>query len=87
MKRTQVQLDEETYALLRRRAYEQHCSLSSLIRDAVRQGLGRRTRRRPRTLKDFPFVAAGRTTQGRLAPVSEHHDEALAEVLAPRAQR
>ncbi|MBX6772114.1 MAG: CopG family transcriptional regulator [Chloroflexi bacterium] len=79
MKRTQVQLDEATYELLRRTAFERGVSMSALLRQMVREHLGAEPRRRRR--EDFRFVGAGCTDQGPLAPVSERHDEALAEDL------
>jgi hypothetical protein len=33
-------------------------------------------------MKDFTFIGAGRSRQGRLSPVSERHDEALVKSLA-----
>lgn len=82
MKRTQIQLDERTYAVLRRRAYERGCSISALVRDALAQSLAAPAPKRPLTLKQFTFIGAGRSRQGKLSPVSERHDEALAEAFA-----
>ena len=78
MKRTQIQLDERTYERLRRRARERGCSASSLVRDLLAYSLGTRKPRWPTFIKDFTFIGAGRSHQGRLSPVSERHDEALA---------
>ena len=80
MKRTQVQLDEATYELLRGRAFEQGVSMSALVREALRQHL--RIGPAPRRLEDFHFIASGRSEQADLAPVSERHDEALARDFA-----
>lgn len=88
MKRTQVQFDEATYEALRRKSYEERRSLSALIRDLVARSLGTAPpRTRPRRLADFPFIGAGRSKQGRLAPVSERHDEALADASAKKRRR
>ena len=81
MKRTQIQLDEATYQALRRRAYEQGVSMSSVLREALGEYLGTRQERKRRP-RDFHFIAVGRSRQGRLKPVSERHDEALAEDFA-----
>lgn len=81
MKRAQIQFDDATYAALRRRAYEEHRSISSVVREEMAKALFPKTRRRRLTLKDFPFVGAGKTKQGKLSPVSERHDEALAEAI------
>lgn len=76
VRRTQIQLDESTYQALRRRAFEEGCSLSALVREILGDALGT-TGKRPSTLGAFSFVASGTSRQGDLAPVSERHDEAL----------
>jgi len=82
MRRLQVQLDEATYEALRRRSYDEHRSISALIRDLVAGSMRpARAASRPRRLADFAFIGAGRSKQGRLAPVSERHDEALGAAL------
>jgi len=78
MVRTHIQLDDETYTTARRVALERHVSLSAVVREALAAALPVLTRPSKRT--DFGFVAAGRSRQGRLSPVSERHDDALAEV-------
>lgn len=80
MKRTLVQFDEELYRKLRQRAFRQQRSISSLVREMVAKGLEPEAARRPATrVSQFLSVGAGRSRQGRLSPVSENHDEALAE--------
>ena len=81
MKRTQVQLDDETYAAVRRKAYEEQRSISSVVRDALREKLGTKKERKRLTTASFPFIGSGDTRQSKLSPVSERHDEALAEAL------
>lgn len=81
MKRTQIQLDERTYEILRRRAFERGCSISSYVREVLAYSLGTATDKPKRSIKDFGFIGAGRSRQGRLSPVSERHDDALAEAL------
>lgn len=79
MRRTLVQLDEATYRELRQRAFHQERSMSSLVREMVAKGLeGDAARERPRRVAQFSSVRAGRSKQGRLSPVSEKHDEAVA---------
>ncbi len=87
MKRTQIQLDEETYEALRRRAFERGCSISSVVRDLLGQSLRARKAKRKLTIKDFSFIAAGHSRQGRLSPVSRRHDEALTEALLEKRRR
>ncbi len=79
MKRTLIQFDEDTYLKLRQRAYEQSRSMSSVVRELVAKGLVSRNRKKF-TISDFKSVGAGQSKQGRLAPVSIRHDEALAEI-------
>ena len=81
MKRTQLQLDEATYQLLRRRAFERGSSLAGLIREILGEYLhaGRTTGGR---LEDFKFVGSGRAEKSEVEPISERHDEALADDFA-----
>ena len=81
MKRAQIQFDDATYAALRRRAYEERRSISSVVREELGKALLPKRPGKRLTLKDFPFVGAGRTKQRGLSPVSERHDEALAEAI------
>ncbi len=87
MKRTQIQLDERTYEALRRRAFERGCSISSLVRELLAYSLGAGKAKKRRTIKDFTFIAAGRSRQDQLSPVSERHDEALEEALMEEHRR
>ena len=81
IKRLQIQLDDATYAALRRRAYADHRSISSVIREELQKALLPQKRRKRLTLKEFRFAGAGRTKQGGLSPVSKRYDEALAEAI------
>jgi plasmid stability protein len=81
MRRTLVQLDEDTYRKLRQKAFRQERSISSLVRAMVVQGLEGEARAKPKRVSQFLSVGTGRSRQGRLSPVSERHDEALAAVL------
>ena len=87
MRRTQIQLDEPTYAELRRRAYEEGRSMAALIREALAHAFGTGTPPRRLSLSDFSFVGTGRSRQGALSPVSERHDEALAQAFVNRPRR
>jgi plasmid stability protein len=77
MKRAQIQLDEEVYDLLRRRAFQERRSVAGVIREIIRKGIIPSDRSRSSSVKDFRFIAAGRSKQGTLKPVSERHDEVL----------
>lgn len=85
MKRTQIQLDDETYQRVRRRAFEEGRSISSVIRDILRASLGTGSEARVRKAGQFAFVGIGRSDQGDLRPVSERHDEALLRALENEA--
>lgn len=80
MKRTQVQLDDATYQALKRKAFERGVSMSSFLRELLRAEFNPAPA--PRRLESFRFIGSGRSTQSGLAPVSERHDEALAEDFA-----
>ena len=85
MKRTQIQLDEETFEQLRRTAYERRTSMAEVIREAVAEYLvdGKKgSAERKLTLADFPWI--GMVKAGDTGPVnwSEDHDDILAEDLA-----
>jgi len=81
MKRAQIQMDEEVYELLRNRAFKEKKSIAGVIREIVRKDISQSDRHRSSSAKDFRFIGAGRSKQGPLKPVSERHDEALAEVF------
>lgn len=81
MRRTLVQLDEDTYRKLRQKAFRQERSISSLVRAMVVQGLEGEARTKPKRVGQFLSVGVGRSRQGRLSPVSERHDEALTAAL------
>ena len=87
MRRTQIQLDERTYEILRRRAFEKGCSISSYVREVLAYSLGTAKGKPKPSVDDFSFIGAGRSRQGRLSPVSERHDEALEGVLMEKRRR
>jgi hypothetical protein len=77
MKRTQIQLDESTFAQLRELSYRREVSVAQLIREAIDMAYGTA----PRAIRDgdLGFVGGGRSQQSPLRPVSEDHDAALEE--------
>ena len=81
MKRAQIQLDEEVYDLLRRRAFQEKKSIARVIREIIKKEITPSDRSRSSSIKEFRFVAVGQSKQGVLKPVSERHDEALKEVF------
>jgi hypothetical protein len=87
MKRTLIQFDEDTYNKLRHRAFEQKRSISSVARELVAKGLQTSKRKKRTRIEQFSFIGSGSSKQGRLAPVSERHDEALAEIYWAEAHK
>jgi hypothetical protein len=81
MRRTQIQVDEEMHERLREEAHARRTSMAAVVRDILRHHLGLEHDRFD--APTFSFVGAGRSDQKDLAPVSEHHDEALAEAGHP----
>ena len=81
MKRTQIQLDEGVYELLRHRAFKEKKSIAGVIREIVKGDISQSGHHPSSSVKDFAFIGAGRSKQGRLRPVSERHDEALEEAF------
>ena len=86
MKRTQVQLDDATYDLVRRRAFEDRRSISAVIRETLAAAFATERKVAVR-VGDLGFVGAGRSRQSPGEAVSEHHDDALAAVLSARRGR
>lgn len=80
LKRTLIQLDEDTYDKLRHCAFEKGRSISAVAREILSDALRPKSRKKRTKVQHFSFVGAGRSRQGRLAPVSERHDEALSEL-------
>lgn len=74
-----MQLPEEVYQALRRRAFIEGTSLSAVMRGILEEAVGTRAGGTARlSLDDFSFVASGTRDDRELTPVSERHDEALA---------
>ena len=81
MKRTQLQVDEVTYEALRAAAFDRGVSMAAVVRESLRQYLAIDTEPAWK-LDDLTFVGAGRSSLSDLEPISERHDEALAEDFA-----
>ena len=81
MKRAQIQLEEETFEVLRQRAFQEKKSIAGLIRELIDKEMAIQAQHKPLSLKDFRFIAAGKSLQGSLKPVSERHDQALEEAF------
>lgn len=81
MRRIPIQLDEETYRLLKRRAFQEGKSLAAIVRESLARELSDRT---PWSVKDLPFVGLGRSKRDAIERVSENHDQALADAFLTR---
>jgi len=81
MKRAQIQLEEETFEVLRQRAFQEKKSIAGVIRELIHKEINLPARQKPLSIKDFRFIAAGKSVQGSLEPVSERHDQALEEAF------
>jgi hypothetical protein len=81
MKRVQIQLHEDVYELIRRRAFQERRSVAGLIQEIIRKEIISSDRSRFSSIKNFKFIASGKSRQGILKPISERHDEALKEVF------
>ncbi len=78
MRRTQIQLDEPTYEMARRRAFSEGKSMAAVVREALTQYLGP-SAEGPLTIDSFTFIGSGRSKPEDPRPLSERHDEALAD--------
>ena len=88
MRRALIQFDEETYLKLRQKAFEEKRSISAVVREMVDKGFAKGKIKKYRLAQDFSFVGAGSSKQEKFAPVSERHDEALAEIYGgPRKRK
>ena len=78
MTHIQIQLDETTYVLAKRRACAENRSLDAIVGDALHQYL-MPSAKQPVGLEGFTFIGSGQSRPGTPQPLSERHDEALAE--------
>lgn len=91
MRSAHIRLDEATYALARQRASAEGLSFAAFVRKALEQQLApqgrplpdRRQIASPKVnlprVEDFTFIGSGRSKPNDPRPLSERHDEALAE--------
>ncbi len=80
MRRTQIQLDEATYELLRQKAHERHVSLARVVREAVAQYLTAAPKPRL-TLADFKWIGMGSADPEPGRSVAEDHDAKWGDVV------
>jgi hypothetical protein len=74
MKRAQIQLEEETFEALRQRAFREKKSISGVIRELIHKEITLPDHKNPLSMKDFRFIASGKSPQRSPQPISERHD-------------
>lgn len=79
MKRTHLQLDDKLYELLRRKAFDEKSSMDAVVRRALESYLIERQTKRP-SIESFTLIGSGRSRPDKNGPVSERHDDALADL-------
>jgi len=84
MRRTQIQLDEQLYELTKQRAFADGTSMTTVVRRALACYLASPSQR-PASLESFTFIGSGQSQPSGLLPLSEHHDDALAEDFQTKA--
>jgi len=81
--RISIQIDDRTYAALRKQAFEEKRSMASIVRECLEKSVARP----PLTMKDFPWLGASRSKQGKKESVGRDHDDALADAIEARWRR
>ena len=81
MTQIHIRLDETTYTMAKQRAYVENKSLDEVVRDALDQYL-MPSAKQPIGLEGFTFIGSGQSGTDTPHPLSERHDEALAEDFA-----
>ena len=81
MKRTQIQLEESTWQVLRERAFREKSSIAALIRQILQAQPSQSKRRHKLRMKDFSFVGSGTSKGKRAGTISERHDEEFADSI------
>lgn len=79
MKRTQIQLDERIWGILRERAFHEKRSIADVVREMLQMHIDERPK--PRRISFFSFIGAGASRGRGRGRIAERHDEALGEAL------
>lgn len=78
MKRTQLQLEDEAFEALRKKAFTTGKSLAAVVREAVDQYLGRApAKKRKLRIEDLTWIGSG--SSGGPGDIGRNHDKYLAE--------
>ena len=78
MRHTRIQLDDRLYELTRQRALTEGTSIAAVVRKAVARYVASPAQR-PVSLENYSFIGSGRSQPVGPQPLSECHDDALAE--------
>lgn len=81
MKRTQIQLDEQTFERIRERAFRERASIAQVIRRALIQHISEGPAKRGGIT--FSFVGSGRSRRKGSGRIAERHDDELADASHP----
>ena len=82
MKRTQIQLDENTWEALRERAFKEKSSVAALIRGFLQSQVVPAKKKKKLSMKDFTFIGIGKSRGKGSGKISVDHDEELAKAFA-----
>ena len=85
MRRAQIQLEEETFEILRQRAFEEKKSIAGVIRELIHKEITLPAKQKPLSIKDFRFIGSRKSVQGSLKPVFEQHDQVLVDLPKKKA--
>lgn len=83
MKRTQLQLDEYTWEILRERAFQEKRSVSDVVREMLKLHI-HKGRGKPLGISSFSFIGAGVSHGERSGRIARKHDEELGEAFGPK---
>lgn len=81
MKRTQIQLEESTWQVLREQAFQNKSSVAGLIRRILETQVSQGKRKRKLRMEDFSFIDSGRSKGKGAGKISENHDEEFADSI------
>ena len=80
MVRTQIQLEDAAYRMVKDRAHSENRSMASVIRDAVDAYVSL-PKNRVKSISELSFVASGRSDTNDKRSGSAHHDDIFVESI------
>lgn len=79
MKRTQIQLDEKTWEVLRERAFRERRSIADVVRGMLRVHVKEAVK--PSRIRPFSFIGSGASHGRGRGTIAGRHDDVLGEAL------